>query len=313
MIFWDCTTKRISRSEFEKRWPRVAELAPSQHDPLTAWQVLVRLAGESKSVVSVAELRKKLARLSPPLEVCRADFGLGGPLFGTIHGSKGREADHVALMLPRERAPDKGRVDPDEEARVLFVGATRARLRLVVVKPYMSPGARVIKSGRACILSKDGKLRAQIEIGREGDLSAQGLAGKSRFTTADEVHSAQSWLLLNCNRMASAVAVARGPAFAYHVSADGEGPAFALLESHVNHDLFEMGRLVADNAGIRPKLRPSKWIPYVRIFGARSLAAPVGMSAADLHEPWGISGFMLAPLVQAFTMIDFMPYDSYGH
>ncbi len=50
----------------------------------------------------------------------------------TIHSAKGREAQDVALYLPR--APEPGTPDAQlrEEARLLYVGATRARRRLYV-------------------------------------------------------------------------------------------------------------------------------------------------------------------------------------
>lgn len=309
VIFTDFTAKRMSRSEFEKRWPRVTTLAPAHLDVSQAWQLLVRLAGESTTVVSVPEIRKKLSRLSPPPEVCRIDFGLPGPLFGTIHASKGREADDVALMVPPNRMHDPKWVDPDEEARVLFVGATRARRELVVVKPYVSAIVRRTDTGRACILWKDGTLRAQVEIGRDHDLSATGLAGKSLFASAEDVDTAQTWLRESSSRMNWAVAATHGNSFAYYVSAQSAAPAFAVLENHVNDELFKIGGLVRDLAEAKTKLRPAGWIPHVRVFGARTCAVPVGPGATGLHEPWSVSGFMLAPLIQAFTTIEFKPYE----
>ena len=305
VIFADFTAKRMPRSEFDKRWARVATLAPAQLDMKAAWRLLFRLAGESAEVISVTELRKKLSRLSPPPEVCRPDFGLPGPLFGTIHGSKGREADEVALMLPPSTVSK--RLDPDEEARVLFVGATRARRELVVVKPYAALALKT-GTGRACILQKDGTLRAQIEIGREHDLAAVGLVGREWFESPGAAHRAQQWLLENCTRMTGAIAVPRGKRFDYHVSETHEAPPFAVLEQQVNSDLFKVGEMLAKKLSRKEKLRPDGLIPYVRVFGARTFAAPADTDSARLHEPWGVSGFMLAPLVQAFTMIDFKPY-----
>ncbi len=311
VMFTDFTSKRISRKEFEARWPKVTEIVPPPLDVQAAWQLLVRLAGESETLVSVLELRRKLSRRSPAAEVCRPDFGLPGPLFGTIHGSKGREADHVALMVPQDRA-DPAKVDPDREdyeARVLFVGATRARRNLIAVSPFRSGRVRKTESERACILLKGPNPRAQVEIGREEDLRAEGLAGRSRFASADDVRLAQDWLLLNAGRMHSAVAAARGADFAYHVSAERDTPAFAVLDIHLNHDLFEIGRMLSQQAGTGARLRPSGWIPHIRVFGARTFAVPAGNDSSGLHEPWSVSGFLLAPLIHAFTAVEFVPYE----
>lgn len=50
-------------------------------------------------------------------------------ILSTIHAAKGLEADDVALYLPRTQQKD---ADLSEEARILYVGATRARHRLSV-------------------------------------------------------------------------------------------------------------------------------------------------------------------------------------
>lgn len=58
---------------------------------------------------------------------------------GTIHDSKGGERDRVVLltdMAPRTHAEMTR--DPDSEHRVFYVGATRAREELVVVRPRTS-------------------------------------------------------------------------------------------------------------------------------------------------------------------------------
>lgn len=58
---------------------------------------------------------------------------------GTIHESKGGEADRVILMTdmaPRTYA--EAQASPDDEARVWFVGATRARNELCIVSPRTS-------------------------------------------------------------------------------------------------------------------------------------------------------------------------------
>ena len=57
--------------------------------------------------------------------------------FSTIHAAKGREADDVVLHLSRVRANEYSDGEAREEARVLYVAATRARRRL-----YLAPGGR---------------------------------------------------------------------------------------------------------------------------------------------------------------------------
>lgn len=57
----------------------------------------------------------------------------------TIHGSKGGEADHVVLLTDvARRTHDEFYQSPEDEARVWYVAATRAKSRLSVVSPSSS-------------------------------------------------------------------------------------------------------------------------------------------------------------------------------
>jgi DNA helicase-2/ATP-dependent DNA helicase PcrA len=74
----------------------------------------------------IVRCRRNRERLSRPPRV----------RVGTVHESKGGEADRVILltdMAPRTHAEAAER--PDDEARVWYVGATRARQELCVVRP----------------------------------------------------------------------------------------------------------------------------------------------------------------------------------
>lgn len=54
----------------------------------------------------------------------------------TIHGSKGGEADHVILIPDMaKRSHQEMQINPEDEARVWYVGVTRTRQKLTLVKP----------------------------------------------------------------------------------------------------------------------------------------------------------------------------------
>ena len=59
----------------------------------------------------------------------------------TVHGAKGGEADNVMLLtdLPR-KAQEAMEVNADDESRVFYVGATRAREALHIVQPQKHGG-----------------------------------------------------------------------------------------------------------------------------------------------------------------------------
>ncbi|MFM7204971.1 MAG: 3'-5' exonuclease [Myxococcota bacterium] len=99
-------------------------------------------------------------------------MGQRGPIISTIHGSKGREATSVILNLwEQTSAPDtdKEAVKDAEEARVLYVGLSRAREQLRVF-PGSARTWKTLKSGRAWHSIRHNAL--QTELGREGDLDS---------------------------------------------------------------------------------------------------------------------------------------------
>ena len=59
----------------------------------------------------------------------------------TIHGAKGGEADNVMLMTDLSRkAQESMEINADDETRVFYVGATRARDTLHIVQPQRYGG-----------------------------------------------------------------------------------------------------------------------------------------------------------------------------
>lgn len=90
-----------------------------------------------------------------PVQYTRDYVGTAGPLLGSIHGAKGREASNVLLMLPP--VPSGDDVDWQEEARVLFVGATRASLNLYLGRTQ-SGTVRDGRNGRRWLRGSNGGL-----------------------------------------------------------------------------------------------------------------------------------------------------------
>jgi hypothetical protein len=304
-VFWDWTGRRINRLEFEQRWLDRVRGWCADRTPSNAWEMLVKIAGESATTVSLPLLRSRLGRSAPPSQFVRADFGLGGPVFGTIHGCKGREADCVLLMLP---ATQSKTADHDEEAKVVFVGATRARAELRVGSGYKFVASRRVPwSGRAYSpKTANDKLQAQVEFGRVGDLTPEGVAGQSLFKSPDDVAVAQQWSLAHSYEIVPAAGEADPVRdWRYAITPTG-GPVVGYLSEQVNKDLFSIGRDLQTRLNWSRKLRPNYGPRHLKSFGACTLVlAPDHSEKGLLHEPWATSGFMVAPVVQGFDMIYF--------
>ncbi len=297
------TDANLSRNRFIELWAgkvHGTSLATCEADD--AWAHLVRIAGagRTQTVVDMRLLRQRLGRKQPPAELCHAELGLRGPIVGTIHASKGREADIVHLMLPHTQGSN---VDQDEEARVVFVGATRGRSRLLVGRGSRQFARRVEKSGRAyCLQTKNDKPRAQFEIGHDGDIVAEGLAGRSFFVGSDAVRTAQTRIRGFVDEAVSLVAEAdRDTNFVYRLKVDGQGQCIAVLSQGVNTDLFTVGDAIQKKLG-GGRRRPPDTIRHLHVRGVRTIVLlPDGPESGMLHEPWSSSGIMLAPLVLGYS------------
>lgn len=290
-MFWDATATRFSRQQFSRLWPeRVRDAAASGAPDLeAAWALLVETAGESEGSVDLSRLRTLLGRATPPLLFCSPEYGDSGPVLGTIHASKGREADTVHLFLPPADPEDQ---DPDQETRVAFVGATRARQKLQVGQASRSYAGstsshRVWRRGH-----KPGT--GQVEIGRAGDIDASGLVGTQAFeTVSDAMESQQQWLTEPVRTGLAARAV-ESLEWNFEVRA-GDGPRLCALDAQVRRDLWEITRHMKQQ-------RSPGFLPHLRSLGLASFVLrPDDPILESLHEPWRSSGFLFAPMLSGFS------------
>lgn len=300
----------LGREDFDKLWESRASLCPApfmgeQRD--ACWALLHRLAAGSRPrTLDLVHLRNIVARARPPIELCYPELGSTGPILGTIHASKGREADTVVLVMPpHQDRGDEARDGTDsaaifEEGRVYYVGATRARNTLATAGSSATP-VGYLESGRIYRICGDKK--AQFEVGREGDVD------KLAHLAWSNSVKAQHTLAAHAGRTV--------PLKARAVAEDGY--ALRIILEHKNIDgvtrVIEIGQLSssfrADLGRLWSKidhessLRPAENIPHLYL-------AAVGTVGLAEHErgavkpPFGLSGLALAPVVKGFPMLHFL-------
>ena len=283
-VLWDFTHRVISIDEFHRRWEeRQIQASISCED---AWRRCVEFAGESARVVDLYRLRTVLSRSSPPMLFCSPEFGNSGPILGTIHASKGREAPVVYLYLPERTNPDES----GEESRVMFVGATRPRVRLLVGTSGAHLGAST--NGRSWRRAGKG---LQIEIGRTHDIDPTCMVGRAIFSRQDHAMDAQQAWLDRPNRL-SMTARAEGPLKWRFALSQGE-LRLAGFTDEFRSDMNKIGNSVQ---------RQINWIGHVRSIGIRTMAiGPDSHHLEELLEPWRSSGFCVAPLISTLGYVPF--------
>lgn len=286
-------TEELDRRRFEEAWDRNREAVPLRgRSPDAAWAVLEAVAGSGRGVDGV-RLRSVLARSRPPDEVCVPDLGTTGPILGTIHASKGREAPVAYLMLPN----GTNGADLEEESRVLFVGATRARERLLTGTGY-SLKCGSLGSGRVFRFCKG---QAQVEFGRPGDVDATW--GASREVPGGPL-ALQSCLIASCGADFPLEAKAKSDwdwEFALRANPavnDYEG-FLGRLSPFVKKDLWE----IANRLRLR---RTPTSIVHLWSVGIRTVVLPEDHAEVGrLAPPYSRSGVFLAPVIKGFTKVWF--------
>jgi hypothetical protein len=304
ICFHDWPAAFMGRDQFMTRWAsRVDPGVPPGYGPEEAWAKLVRLGGSADGSLEMARLRRALARRSAPVELATAEFGLPGPVIGTIHASKGREADSV-LLLVSEAGNFKSAEAEEEETRVLFVGSTRARVSLRIGKAMRYPGTR-LGSGRGYRqVGGNGSRRAMVEIGRGEDFSAAGLVGNSH-STGKEAFAAQEWLGQRAGVMMDFELQRDADLkWNYRLRNPEDAATVAVLTPRFRDDLWEVANRLSEKTG--SQLQPPSNVRYVRALGCRTVVVAEDDAAIErLHAPWSHSGFLLAPRVAAFTSATF--------
>jgi DNA helicase-2/ATP-dependent DNA helicase PcrA len=134
---------------------RMAALSPPAYGWTAegAFALLKTVAGTGKAAPKLNNILLGVER--SPIHISQDYIGQSGPLVGSIHGAKGKEAEDVFLLMPP--IPDHLNVDWDEEARVLFVAASRASKRLHLGRSRTVAG-KVRPDGSRWISGLDGGL-----------------------------------------------------------------------------------------------------------------------------------------------------------
>jgi hypothetical protein len=299
----------INKGEFEQLWQTRQLLAPpvfAGEERTASWTTLHRLAaGARPETLDLVQLRRIVSRARPPLDLCYPDLGPSGPILGTIHASKGREADAVILVMPpRNDNPAEANQEADteavfEEGRVYYVGATRARQRLATMD---TRGARVgyLDSGR--VYRRFGSNRAQLEVGRDGDMDKTAhLAWSNRLETQRT--------LASCVGQPWPVKAATVPEEDYALRLILERKSdrvTELLDVGQLSRSFQLemrhlwGRIDGDQ-----QLRPPDYISHLYLVAV----ATVGLTESEqdaVKPPFSQSGLGLAAVIKGFPMIQFL-------
>lgn len=273
----------LSEQEFHKSYD---DLHPFPRRPANqAWQILRRVCGDERGGVDLRRLAEVMKSNAPLAEIAISDIGpRTAPLFSTIHAAKGREAEVVVLGLPgMARAEEEEKIL--EEARVLFVGATRASRKLRIAA---SPRGMKTLSGTSKRnwrgWTGTSNPAAYVEIGRPGDVEAE-----TAITGVGEFEDANFLLWRRSEQISRAVLELKGGSYQVRLASESGGPILGSISAAFTADLRAIGKELTGG-----KVNPSKRIEGVFIVGSSSV-----VTSEDPEAP----RFSLAPILAGAPLV----------
>ncbi len=285
--------------QWENEYPQGDLFLDRGDSAFSGFKKLLSVANQDGKI-SIEKLRKAVSRPTPPVELCIPDVGAEGPILGTIHASKGREAEEVRLFISSSSKSDASDQEKAEETRVLFVGASRAKKRLSVGKSYNYGGKGLEGSGRSWKRTKEGKI--QIEIGRRGDFDVDSLVNKKMVTDNEAIELQGMLPELISSGPKDVVAIRNDNAeYLYDLYVDREEIWIGRFNGELNDDLFEIKKCIGSYSyrGL------PKEIPHLRMLALTTVAIPDNQNErteaiVDIARK---SGFWLAPIVMGYPAV----------
>jgi hypothetical protein len=308
-LFYAQDTEVISKQDFFELWQaKEDELISVGDTQFSAAKRLEDYATKGHGNISLRDLRNQIAMSVPPVGLCVPDLGGEGPTIGTIHASKGRQAQNVTLFLGSNSKSGEQSEAEAEETRVLFVGASRAESSLSVGPGFRS-FSKSLSSGRTFVPNRrlDRKNAAQVEIGRAGDFDALSLVSKS-LVNRNEAKFLQE-LILEISSKGGAPVVARRNDRADYVY-DLHLPTYSerwigRFSANINKDLWNVKRALSQQ---RTRGLP-KEIRHLKLFGTTTFAIRDDEKNAVLIETLVTdaqqSGVWCTPIIIGFPTLFF--------
>ncbi len=300
----------IGRDDFDKLWESRAAVASApfaDQERDDGWNLLHRLAaGRRPRTIDLVQLRGIVARARPPIELCYPELGSTGPILGTIHASKGREADIVVLVMPPPNERDDDGPDGTdsafifEEGRVYYVGATRARKMLVAAG---NTATRVGYLDSKRVYRSLGPMRAQFEVGRDGDVDRIAhLAWSERLEVQRTLASC-----VGSTAQVQGQAVAEED-YAVHLILERKDPdgvtRYLKLGQMSNAFSYDLRNLWS-RVDVEQNLKPPPIIQHLYLVAVTTVGLSEEQCGA-VKSPFNQSGLALAPVVKGFPTIQFL-------
>lgn len=192
-----CAMPRIHQARFAEYWAtEIGDTYELKKD--NAWELLKGVEGREQQDLDLALLRSRLRQGVNWAFDSEAQKFQKNILVTTIHQAKGREYDQV-VIIPSESSGKLNDVEAIEEARILYVAATRAKENLVRLEragfPVFIHKSQL--SGRQRYLSANRLNQHLFEVGVHGDIQEESFVNNTLFQNTSQIDRIQDLLWEN--------------------------------------------------------------------------------------------------------------------
>ena len=301
-IFSNWQQNNISFRFFEQRWEQLIG-NDYNSDMRRAWHNLKVIEGQDRESLDIETLRLRFRRGVDWVFDSEAETMEDGILVTTIHQSKGREYNRVLIMPPDSRMTH----NPEEileEARILYVAATRAkdtllridRTGLAIIQRSIMP------SGRERFIGQNPDGAFLIEIGPE-DIDIKSYVGQSLFPTSKMASAAQEliWHKLPTGTRVIVIPQLTGKDIRFVLARRNPNSGRPVPLAVMNEDFKE------DLTGFLQRNKERTRVGYLNqmegviVFERRTIVFPP--FTEGLHESWANSGFCLGLGIRGLLVV----------
>jgi hypothetical protein len=120
---------RISRTVFESEWQKLIGVDQKQSINIS-WKTIKSIEDGERDQLDLNVFRSRLRKDITWSFDSESSIHKKNILITTIHQSKGREYDNVIILSPDQKSVRSTESNAEEEAKILYVAATRAREKL---------------------------------------------------------------------------------------------------------------------------------------------------------------------------------------
>lgn len=304
-VFETIEEYQVSFQGFENTWnKKIGKDFPQTAS--SSWNALKGIEGSDRANLNISKLRQKLRK--------GIDWGFDSEtassknniIVTTIHQSKGREYTDVFVLPSNKHEPNGGTSeDNNDEAKVLYVAATRAKESIYRIDRNGIPIAQNEKfpSGRERIIGQNRKGEHLFQVYTD-DIDSTSYVSLTLFPTNDMAATVQEliWRKFYPGTSLSFVAQKLDSGFRIYLAWKNPDSGKFLPVAIMNDDFLQDLIFYKKQLPNFHQLSIKSYMEDCFVVERQTIILPA--YPEDLHEPWATTGLCLGVSIKGMIVVD---------